>query len=165
LVASASLDLTSPVSLMRSLGHEPSPAQATFLASSGPRACFTAGRGAGKSTAGLVLALHAALATPGRLVLVVAPTVLAARDLLGRLGDLVLAAGAEGRVSVSRMSMTFPNASTVRFLGATSGSDRFCGHVCDLLVVDQAEKVPADVKEALAGLIRPGSRLVALEEF
>jgi phage terminase large subunit-like protein len=164
LVASASLDLASPVSLMRSLGLEPSLAQATFLSSAGPRACFSGGRGAGKSTAGLVLALHTALATPSRRVLVVAPTIRDARDLFGRLSDRCLAAGLGCEASMMRLALEFPNGSTVRLLGAAGLLDRLRGHHVDLVVVDQAEKVPADVKDALASLLRPGSRLVALED-
>jgi tRNA(Met) C34 N-acetyltransferase TmcA len=162
-VTSTSLDLTSPASLMRSLGMGPTPAQAAFLASTRRTEAFAAGRGAGKSTAGLVLALHAALAAPGRRVLVVAPTARDVRDLFGRLGDLVRAAGVEGRVAFSRMSVSFPDASEVRFLGAAGSSDRSCGLRCDLVVVDRAERVPADVKDALIGMVGPGSRLVALE--
>jgi phage terminase large subunit-like protein len=164
LVASASLDLASPVSLMRSLGLEPSPAQATFLSSAGPRACFSGGRGAGKTTAGLVLALHMALATPSRRVLVVAPTVRDAADLFGRMVDWVLAVGGDCQASRMRLVMHFPNGSTAWFLCATRGPEWFRGLFYDLVVVDQAEKVPADVKEALAGILRPGSRLAALED-
>jgi phage terminase large subunit-like protein len=162
LVASASFDLASPVSLMRSLGLEPSLAQATFLSSAGPRACFSGGRGAGKTTAGLVLALHTALATPSRRVLVVAPTIRDARGLLERLAGMLRWTDCD--FHAHRMEVLFLNVSEIKMFGATSGADRFRGYCRDLVVVDQAEKVPVDVKEALAGLIRPGSRLVALED-
>jgi tRNA(Met) C34 N-acetyltransferase TmcA len=150
---------------MRSLGLEPTPAQAAFLEDSGPRTCFAAGRGAGKSTAGLVLALHAALCGGGRHVLVVAPSPADAVGLYGRTVGMARRTGCGFFCRRSKILLSFEAGSTIRFMAGTRDRKSYRGLCYDLVVVDRAEMVPDEVKDALAGLLRHGSRLVTLEEI
>jgi Helicase len=151
-----------PVVLARRVSIEPDPWQVEVLRSTAPRALLNCCRQSGKSTVAGLLALHKALYTRGSTTLLVSPgqrqsqelfrKTLAAYRTLGR----PIAPEAE-----NQMSLLLENGSRVVSLPGNESTIR--AYTADLLVVDEASRVPDDLYVAVRPMLAvSGGRLLAL---
>ena len=154
----ASLD---SAELMRRAGMEPDEWQASALRSTAPRALWNCSRQSGKSTVAAVSAVHRAIFYSNSVALVVAEDqrrsiefVTKTRRILGDLGWPVK------EVADSRQQIELENGS--RIIGLP-GNQAVRGYTADLLVIDEAAKVPDGTYfAAVPTLAVTGGRLLAL---
>ena len=103
----------------------------------------------GKSTVSALKALHRAVTYPEQTVLVVAPTQRQSMELLRRCRAFA-PARAEG-VKASQGQIAFPNGSRILALPGTGDSIR--GYSADLLIVDEASRVPDALYQSLVPML------------
>ncbi len=134
-----------PVVMAEAIGLQPDPWQRDVLRSTSPRILLNCSRQSGKSTVAAVLAVHAALYTPGSLVLLLSPTLWQSGELfkkaLGVCRSLGRPVPAE---SETALTLTLESGSPIVSLPGQEGSIRGYSGV-RLLVVDEAAKVPNDL--------------------
>jgi Terminase large subunit, T4likevirus-type, N-terminal len=147
----------------RSLGIVPDPWQAELLGSEAPRVLLCCSRQSGKSTFASILALHKALAAPGSLILILAPSERQAKETFGKAARFYTATG---RVvppdSYRKLGMELSNGSRIEALPGTEKTIRGFSEV-DLLIVEEAARVADElVYAARPFLAVSGGRLMML---
>ncbi len=148
----------SPESLARSGGLEPDPWQLRLLTSEAPRVLLNISRQAGKSTCSGVLAAHKALAVPGSLTLILAPSERQAKETFAK--TAVFIPHEIPADSHRKLGVQLSNGSRIEALPGTERTVRGYSGV-DLLILDEA----ARVEDVLYWSIRPmlavsGGRLI-----
>ena len=152
-----------PVELARRAGLSPDAWQERALRSEARQQILNASRQSGKSTVCAAKALHQALYRPGSVTLVTAPSQRQAaellrkvRDLLSRLPDLALDVDQE-----SVLSLGFANESRIMALPGSEHTIR--GFTADLVLIDEAARVPDDLVAAVRPMIGVrGGQLILL---
>ena len=121
-------------------------------------------RQGGKSTTTGVLATHTALYEPGSLVLVISPTERQSQELLRKALDVfhglghTVPADAENKLSLELMN----GSRIIALPGGKEGNVRGFSAV-DLLIIDEAARVPDDLYSALRPMLAvSGGRLIGL---
>jgi hypothetical protein len=129
-----------PVEFAIRVGIEPDPWQVQVLASDHPRKILCCSRQTGKSTVGVVLAIHKALTKPGSTVLCVAPGERQAKLIFKKAARFYEMAGYPLPAHSRRMTgLELSNGSVIEALPAVERPTR--GYSVDLLVVDEAGAV------------------------
>jgi hypothetical protein len=151
------------VKFTRELGIVPDLWQERLLRSDAPRILMNCARQTGKSTTAGVLALHEALASPGALVLILAPAERQAKELFSKVAGFYHTLGHPIPAnSYRKLGVELSNGSRIEALPGTEKTIRgFSGAA--LLIVDEA----ARVEDGLYYAIRPmlatsGGRLALL---
>jgi hypothetical protein len=151
------------VKFARELGIVPDLWQERLLRSDAPRILMNCARQTGKSTTAGVLALHEALASPGALVLILAPAERQAKELFAKVAGFYHTLGHPIPAnSYRKLGVELSNGSRIEALPGTEKTIRgFSGAA--LLIVDEA----ARVEDGLYYAIRPmlatsGGRLALL---
>ena len=157
---SAALD---PTRLFVAAGLEPDEWQRRLLLEPWDRALLNVTRQGGKSLSVAALALHTALYRSDALVLILAPARRQSKELLRKAWSLYRSAGRPVRVeSRSELRVRFDNGSRLIALPGTEETIRGFSAV-DLLVADEAARVPDDLYEAVRPMLAvSGGRLVGL---
>jgi len=149
--------------LMRRVGLEPDPWQASLLRSNAQQALLLCTRQAGKSTTTACLALHTALYEPGALILLLSPSLRQSQELFLKVTTFYTELGKPvGEREASALRLTLENGARIIALPGTEATIRGFSGV-RLLVIDEA----ARVADPLYYSVRPmlavsGGRLVAL---
>jgi hypothetical protein len=147
-----------PVALAEGAGIVPDPWQERVLRSDAPRVLLNCSRQAGKSTVSAVLAAHRAAYAPRSLVLLLSPSQRQSSELFQK-ARRVLPVRPEKE---SALRLELANGSRILSLPSTEASVRGFSAV-DLLVVDEAARVPDDLYLAVRPMLAvSGGRLVAL---
>lgn len=151
-----------PAALMADAGFAPDPWQAALLRDDARRTLILCARQVGKSLTVGFLALHAVLARPRVTVVVLAPVEQQANELLRKVVSAFYAVGAP--VAVRREGVTYFELATGSRVLALPGKERSVhGYTADLLIVDEAARVPDEVFHAASPqLSASGGRFVAL---
>jgi hypothetical protein len=153
-----------PIELFRAAVGEPDDWQAEALRSTSPRVLMNCCRQSGKSSVTAVLGLHAALARPGALVLLLAPAWRQSAELLRKVLDAYAAIGRPVPSDAeNRLSLELANGGRIISLPGRSDATIRGYSGATLLIVDEASRVD----DALYYSIRPmlavsGGRLVTL---
>lgn len=147
---------------MRDAGFTPDPWQSEFLSSAERFNLMLCARQVGKSLTVSMLALHAVLTRPGKLTVIVAQRQDQAAELLRKAVTAFYQIGAP--VPVKREGATHFELATGARLLALPGEERAMhGPTADLLIIDEASRVPDAVYHAASPqLSASGGRLVAL---
>jgi len=151
-----------PVVMARELGMEPYSWAKDALRSPSPRECWVVTRQGSKSTTASLIALHTALYRPGSTVLLLSPGLRQSSELYRKaltsyrkLGRPVAAR------SEAQTSLEMENGSRIVSLPGTEATVR--AYVADLILVDEAAKVPQDVWDAVRPMVAvTGGRVVLL---
>lgn len=156
-----------PVDVMRWGGMEPDPWQVEFLLSPSKRRLLNCARQAGKTQAFAALALHTAVWTPRRKVLVVAQRLDSAKELMtDKLGPLYVALKGLGDLPARRTNdgveeYRFSNGSRIVALPSSEGGIRGYSGV-HLLILDEGSRIPDPLYRAVRPMLaRSGGILVA----
>lgn len=159
-IISAALD---PTRLFTAAGIEPDPWQRDLLLKPWDRAIINASRQSGKSTVVAALALHTALYRSDALVLVLAPSRRQSKLMLLKAWGLYRDAGRPVAVdNRSELRVRFDNGSRIVALPGSEKTVRGFSDV-DLLVADEAARVPDDLYESVRPMLGVSDgRLVAL---
>lgn len=133
-----------PAQLMVDSGLTPDPWQAEFLRSHDPRNLMLCARQVGKSLVLSFLALHEILTRPGVTVIIIAQRQDQAAELLRKSVAAFYRIGAPA--TVLREGTTQFELSTGSRILALPGEERAVhGHTADLLIIDEAARVPDEV--------------------
>ncbi|HJZ57433.1 MAG TPA: terminase large subunit, partial [Gemmataceae bacterium] len=136
-----------PVALMRDAGFSPDPWQAEFLRSNDRMNLMLCARQVGKSLTVSILTLHAALTAPDQTVIVVAQRQDQASELLRKSKTAYYRA--KPPVGVVREGAThFELANGSRILALPGEERAMHGPTANLLVIDEAARVPDEVFNA-----------------
>ena len=153
-----------PARLAERTGVVPDPWQAELLRAAARQLLLLCCRQAGKSTAAAVLALHAALYRAPALVLLLSPSLRQSQELYRKVRDGYAALGALAprATEATALRLELANGSRIVSLPGKEATVRGFSGV-DLLVVDEAARVP----DALYQAVRPmlavsGGRLALL---
>ncbi len=145
-------------------GLQADPWQRDLLLSRDPRMILNCCRQSGKSTVTALIALFEALAVRDSLILLLAPALRQAGELLGKIKDAYRALGpaAIPLIKETELSLTMANRSRIVCLPGKEATIRGFSGVT-LLIVDEASRVP----DALYMAVRPmlavsGGRLILL---
>ncbi len=140
-----------PVLLAEAAGLTPDPWQAAVLRSSAPRVLLNVTRQGGKSTITAVLAVHDALYTPDRLVLLLSPSLRQSSELFKKVLLVYQAAGRPvAAVTETALHLALANGSRIVALPGKEETIRGFSGVTRL-IVDEAARVP----DALYYAVRP----------
>jgi len=138
--------------------------QRLALRSASSRMLWCVSRQAGKSATAALLALHTAVYSPGSTVLLVSPSQRQSGELHRKVLEAYRALGAALPAEAeTALRLELGNASRVISLpGRTDATVR--GYAADLVIVDEASRVPDDLYRSLTPMlaVRRGSRLLAL---
>jgi hypothetical protein len=153
-----------PAILMQDVGLVPDPWQAEFLRCDARRILMLCGRQMGKSTVVGVLGLHAALYTPGSLVLCLSPSLRQSGELFN--DKIVNFYNQLGRpvppVALSATELHLANGSRIVSLPGNADTVRSFSSV-HTLIVDEASRVDDDLIAAVSPMVAvSGGRLVLL---
>lgn len=151
-----------PPRLMRDAGFVPDPWQAEFLSATDQKCLLLCGRQVGKSQAVATLALHTALTKPGSLTTIVAQRQDTAAETLRKAVTAYYKCGAP--VPILRQGTTHFELTTGSRILALPGEEKAMhGPTSDLLVIDEAARVPDEVFHAASPQLSASKgRLVAL---
>jgi hypothetical protein len=138
--------------------------QRTALRSTAARMLWCVTRQGGKSATAALLALHTATYRPRSTVLLVSPSQRQSGELHRKVLDAFRATGAPAPAEAeTALRLELTNGSRVVSLpGRTDATVR--GYAADLVIVDEASRVPDDLYRSLTPMlaVRRGSRLLAL---
>lgn len=150
-----------PAHLMRmATGCAPHGWQARLFGSTSGRLRIDAHRRAGKSTAAVVLAVAAA-SRDGATVLLASATARQSGELFDKALSLLARLPAGFLAAIVGRTLTLAGGG--RIVALPADVDRVRGYAPDLIVVDDAGRVPADVRDAIvASLIVSGGRLIEM---
>jgi hypothetical protein len=151
-----------PAQLMLDSGFAPDPWQAQFLRSADPANLILCARQVGKSLVVSVLALHTALTRPGGLTVIVAQRQDQAAELLRKSVTAYYKVGSPAHLA--RVGATHFELATGSRILALPGEERAMhGPTADLLIIDEAARVPDPVFHAASPQLSASKgRLVAL---
>jgi len=142
-----------PVEFARDiLGFVPYPEQEALLACEDRYVILNCHRQWGKSTVTAVRALHRAMTRAGQQIVILSPTMRQARLLANRCREL--ARGLEvklGTDGTNPRSIVFPNGSVI--LPLPAHVDRLRGFTANLLIIDEAARVPDEVYAAATPML------------
>jgi len=152
-----------PACFAQKLGFEPDPWQAEVLRSPARRIILNCCRQSGKSTVAALLALHMALYRPPALVLLLSPSLRQSSELFRKVADLYRRVATEiPSEAESSLRLELSNGSRIVSLPGKEQTIRGFSGV-DLLVVDEAARVPDDLYNAVRPMLAvSGGRLVLL---
>jgi hypothetical protein len=162
LAAVSAPELTA-IELAERAGIEPDDWQRDVLISAAPRLLLNASRQSGKSTVTALLATHTALTRPGALVLLLSPSQRQSAELFRKVMDAYRAAGQTVQPEAETLlRLELANGARILSLPGTERTIRGYSGV-DLIVVDEAARVPNDLYLALRPMLAvSGGRLIAL---
>lgn len=151
-----------PVVFARSLRFDAEPWQGRLLRSSAKRGLVLCARQVGKTTTTSVKALHSALYSPGRDVLIVSPTQRQSDEMLHRVSALYKGMNGQPRLKRDNTSeMGLANGSRVVSLPGSEGGIRgFAG--VKLLILDEASRIDDDVFASVLPMVASDGHLFAL---
>jgi hypothetical protein len=151
-----------PVRFAAGLGFRAEPWQERLLRSRARRALVRCARQVGKSTTVGYRALHTALYSPGRDVLIVSPTQRQSDEMLYRIKPLYRAlAGAPRLKGDNHSEMVLANGSRIISLPGSEGGIRGFANV-RLLLLDEASRIPDDVFVSVLPMVGSDGQMVAL---
>ena len=152
-----------PVLLAEHAGLDPDPWQAEVLRSDAPRMLLNCSRQSGKSTITALLAAHVSIYRAPALVLLLSPSLRQSQELFRKVTQVYGALKAPVVPSAeSALRLELENGSRVISLPGKEGTVRGYSGV-DLLVIDEAARVPADLYLAVRPMLAvSGGRLAAL---
>jgi hypothetical protein len=147
----------------RSVGLDPDDWQHRVLTSEAPRILLNCARQSGKSTVAGIVALHKALAKPGSLILILAPSERQAKETFGKLTGFYRRLGHPvPSESYRKMGLELMNGSRVEALPGTEKTVRGFSAV-DLLVLDEAARVDDGLYHAIRPMLAvSGGRLIMM---
>jgi hypothetical protein len=155
--------LFDPTLILQERGLKPDPWQRQMLLSDARQILLNCSRQSGKSTTVAALALHTALCRPGRLVLLLSPSLRQSQELFRKVTECY---GAIGRpIETRAMNQTRLELETNSRIICLPGKEEtirsFSG--VDLLVIDEAARVPDDLYRSVRPMLAVSSgRLVCL---
>lgn len=143
-----------PVHFARRLGFEPDPWQVEVLRSPAKRIILNCCRQSGKSTVAAILALHTALYRPPALVLLLSPTLRQSSELFRKALGLYrqIAPELPPPEAESALRLELANGSRIVSLPGKEQTIRGFSGV-DLLVVDEAARVPDELYQAVRPML------------
>lgn len=142
-----------PALFARAAGIDPDPWQAKVMRSRHKRMLLNCSRQSGKSTTTSVVALHQALYVPESLVLLLSPGLRQSSELFRKVAEAFTALGeAIPSTSETKLQLELANGSRILSLPATEATIRGYSAV-DLLIVDEASRVPADLIAAVRPML------------
>ncbi len=142
-----------PAALMRSAGYGPDPWQTEVLRSRASRILLNCSRQSGKSTVAAAAGLHRALFRPGALVLLVSPSLRQSVELFRQLLAIYAALGQPTPFdALTQLRLALTNGSRLVSLPGSERTLRGYSAV-DLLVIDEAARVPDDLYRALRPML------------
>lgn len=151
-----------PVAMAREMGFEPYDWAKAALRSPEPRECWVVTRQGSKSTTASIMALHLALWQPRRTVLMLSPGQRQSGELFRKsLQSYRLLGRPVAPVSEAQTSLELGNGSRIVSLPGTEATVR--SYSADLILVDEAARVPDDVWDAIRPMVAvTGGRIVLL---
>lgn len=152
-----------PVLLAREASIEPDEWQAGVLRSAASQILLLCSRQSGKSTVTALLAVHRALSRAPGLVLLLAPALRQSQELFRKVKAILGSLANVPRIlQESALSLEFTTGSRIVCLPGKEATIRGFSAV-DLLVVDEASRVPDDLYAALRPMLAiSGGRIVLL---
>lgn len=148
-----------PVALARRAGIEPDEWQCKALRSAATRQLWLCSRQAGKSLTAAILATHTAAYTPRATVLLVSPTQRQSGELMAKVKGLVRYLDRPQQEAETKLTL----ANGSRILSLPGGEGTIRGYSADLLILDEAARVPEETYAAVRPMLAvTGGRLVAL---
>jgi len=152
-----------PVRFARRCGVEPDPWQAGVLRSRHRRMLLNCSRQSGKSTTTALVALHEALYVSNALVLLLSPSLRQSSELFRKVSQSYTALGESvPATSETTLRLELENGSRILSLPASEATIRGYSGV-DLLVVDEAARVPAELIAAIRPMLAVShGRLITL---
>lgn len=158
-ILAAALD---PALFARGQGFEPESWQEGLLRSQAARALVLCARQVGKTTTTAHRALHAAMFSPGRDVLIVSPTQRQSDEMLHRVSSLYRGMREQPRLKRDNSSeMGLANGSRVVSLPGSEGGIRGFSGV-KLLILDEASRIEDDVFASVLPMVASDGQIVAL---
>lgn len=153
-----------PLTFARDAGLEPDDWQEQVLTSDAPRIAINASRQSGKSTIIATLATHAALYTPGLLVLLLSPSLRQSGELFKKCSGIYDAVGRPvAATSETALTLTLANGSRIVSLPGTRDQTVRGYSGVGLLVVDEASRVADGLYMACRPMLAvSGGRLVTM---
>lgn len=158
------LESENPVLMAERIGIEPDPWQADVLKSDAHQMMLLCSRQSGKSTVSSVLGLHKALYTDNSLTLLASPSLRQSQELFRKIKDGLnpLRSTAPGLSAESALRLEFSNGSRIVALPGSEATIRGYSGV-DLLIVDEATRVPDELYQAVRPMLAvSGGRIVLL---
>lgn len=141
-----------PVRLAKQVGMTADEWQADALRSDDERLLLNIHRQGGKSTTIAVKSLHRALYWPGSLVLIVSPTQRQSTELFRKILTFYRAIGRPVNAEAeNQLSLTLENGSRIIALPSSEGGIR--GYSVDLLIIDEAARVPNELWGAVSPML------------
>jgi hypothetical protein len=144
-----------PAAMLKSLGLDADPWQVEFLQTDFRRALLNCSRRSGKTTVAAIKALHTAMfSPPGKptLTLIFAPAGKQSEELLFTLQILYERLGRPvPRGTDKSLILDFDNGS--RIVPMTQAPDSSLGFTPDLIIVDEAARVPDDLFKAISPML------------
>lgn len=154
--------LHDPVSWCReALKFELDPWQAAFVGARELQILVNVARQAGKTTTAAAKVLHRAIFFPGSVILLVAPAVPQAHEFRARLDEHLRVLDLKPDVREdNKRTLVFDNRSRVIIVAADKDTTR--GYTPDMIIEDEAARIPIDVHEALKGslLVSQGQHIL-----
>ena len=138
-------EINDPVSFARRrLRFEPKADQEQLLAATNRYVILNCHRQWGKTTVTAVRAVHRAATYRNQTIVIISPTLRQSRMLANRCREFAGELGCElGTDGTNAQSIVFPNGSVI--LPLPAHPDRVRGFTADLLIVDEAARVPDEV--------------------
>lgn len=150
------------VTFRRAMGSPAEPWQERTLRSTARKKILLCSRQVGKSTTTGVEAAHTAIYLPGALVLAVSPTQRQSNELLAKVKAAIRALGNPvGIKGDSEQELRLENGSRVVSLPGTEGTTRGFS-AADLLLLDEASRIPDDTFVGVLPMVSLSGRVVAL---
>lgn len=141
-----------PVRLARRVGMDCDPWQIDALRAEDDRLALNIHRQGGKSTVAALKALHRATYSPGSLVLIASPSQRQSSELFRKVLVYYRALGRPvSPESENQLSLTLENGSRIISVPGTEANIR--GYSVDLLIVDEAARVPDDLWSAVSPML------------
>ena len=158
------IEALNPAIFAESVGIVPDDWQRAMLMTSKRRVILNWCRQSGKSTTTAVAGEHRAVFFPGSLVLIVSPSLKQSQEIFLKLtGIRRLESSPQELIEDTKTSCIYKNGSRVLCLPGSETSIR--GYSApDLIIVDEASRVPAEVLSALRPMMatRPDAKLIML---
>lgn len=152
--------ISDPVALVPRVTSNPADAwQHDFLTCTDDFVLVLASRGVGKSTTVAILAYQRAEMWPEQTILLIAPALRQSEELFRKVIDVRRGFGAT-QISTRETLQIIELRNGSRVIAAPASSDTIRGYRADLIVLDEAARVPDDEFGAVVPMLKDGGRLI-----